>query len=215
VSKDEARELRAFARLIEELDLPTLDKETKSRIATDIGFGYHPYRKTFARSWEGAIAVLVVMVLVFAQSAKPGSALYAIKRGTDKVRTAVTHNVPLLNRFDDSPRHNDSSGKDDTNSNDSRQGSSNDSSSTDDSTKTGGVDTSSSSGKSSGTDDSSAQGPLGSGSSDSNSDSSGSGSSSPSASGGSGDSGSSGSSPNSGKDQSKIKVEDPIQSQLE
>lgn len=106
-SKAEAKELWDLAQQIEALDLPTLDKATKARIASDIGFGYHPYRKTFARSWEGAMAVLVIMVLVFAQSAKPGSALYAVKSGTDKVRTVVTQNVPLLDRFDDSPQHED------------------------------------------------------------------------------------------------------------
>jgi|GEM_PF-1443695 len=160
-SKAEAQELRSLVQQIEALDLPTLDKTTKSRIASDIGFGYHPYRKTFARSWEGAIAVLVVMVLVFAQSAQPGSALYGVKRGTEKVRTAVTQNVPLLDRFDDSPQHDNknNSGTDDTKGNSSDRGSSSNTSGSNDSgTSSGSGDTSGPRGGSGGTDDGSGQG---------------------------------------------------------
>ena len=186
-STPEAQELRELARQIKALDLPTLAKGTKSRIARDIGFGYHPYRKTFARSWEGAVAVLLVMVLVFAQSAKPGSALYSVKRGTNKVRTVVTQNVPLLDRFDDSPQPDDNrSGKANTKAEDSHQGGSSDGS-----------------GSSSGLDNSSKQGSSGSGSTDSGSGSSGSGSTSPSMSGGDSSNGDS-VSPNSGKDRTII-----------
>jgi hypothetical protein len=163
-SKAEAKELRALARQIKKLDIPALDKETKSRIASDIGFGYHSHRKTFVRSWEGAVAALLVIILVFAQSAKPGSALYSVKRGTDKVKMVITQNVPLLDRFDDSPGSEDSHNTktDDTKVDNGGQDGSNKSSGSDDSSGSSSGGATESSGHSGGTDDgSSGQGSSG------------------------------------------------------
>ncbi len=176
-SKTESKELLSLARQIEALELPTLSKSAKSQIADDIGFAYHPYRKTFVRSWAGAMAVLAITVLVFAQSAKPGSALYSTRKVSDKVRTTITHNVPLLSSPDESPLHeaNHITGSDNSNKNSGRQsgsGSGTGSSSTssqsgsDDGSRSGsGSSGSGSSGSSSGGLEQTSTGSTGSGSS--------------------------------------------------
>lgn len=104
-SPAEAAQLARLARAIGDVELPRLSPGSKAAIAHDIGFGYHPHHKAFIRSWEGALTILVVMVLTFAQSARPGSALYSVKKGTDKVRTALIQNIPLLDRADDTLQH--------------------------------------------------------------------------------------------------------------
>lgn len=104
-SKAEAAQLAALAHTISHVELPRLSAGAKAAIARDIGFSYHPHRRAFVRSWEGVMAIFVVMILTFAQSARPGSALYSVKKGTDKVRTALIQNIPLLDRADDPLNH--------------------------------------------------------------------------------------------------------------
>ena len=67
---------------------PSLSSESKKRIAAEIGFkpqGFFTLYRVAAGSAFAAFAVLIVL----AQSALPGSVLYALKRGTEEVRVVL------------------------------------------------------------------------------------------------------------------------------
>lgn len=95
-SKRQARDLSDVAKQINTVDIPGLSPAAKSRIAYDIGFGYNPYRRAFGYAWKGAAAFAVLMIIVLAQPAKPGSALYSVKRGTDKVKSFLQEAIPFI-----------------------------------------------------------------------------------------------------------------------
>jgi hypothetical protein len=95
-SKREARDLSAVAGKINDVVIPHLSPDAKARIANDIGFGYNPYRRAMGYAWKGAAAFAVLMIIVLAQPAKPGSALYSVKRGTDKVKTFLQDTIPFI-----------------------------------------------------------------------------------------------------------------------
>lgn len=67
---------------------PQLSTEAKKQIAHDIGFTQAKTTTSFRFATAGAFAVLLVLVL-FAQSAQPGSVLYALKRGSEEVRLVL------------------------------------------------------------------------------------------------------------------------------
>lgn len=143
-SKRQARDLSEVAGKINDVDIPHLSSDAKARIANDIGFGYNPYRRAMGYAWKGAAAFAVLMIIVLAQPAKPGSALYSVKRGTDKVKSFVQEAIPFIgdDKNDDdnkqpsqksdedskSGEHSDSINEGSSNSED-RSGSSDDSSS--------------------------------------------------------------------------------------
>lgn len=67
---------------------PNLDPKAKRKIADEIGF--KPIRVGYGFRWATGSAFLALITLVIvAQSAKPGSVLYALKRGTEEVRVIV------------------------------------------------------------------------------------------------------------------------------
>lgn len=81
---------------LSEIDIPKLDKTTKSRIAADIGFKNRTHRHAVAYGWSASAAVFLMVVLVFAQSAQPGSALYLVRKSSQKVRTVVHDALPFI-----------------------------------------------------------------------------------------------------------------------
>jgi hypothetical protein len=93
---DEPKQLAAIARQISGIEMPALDKTAKREIAAQIGFGRQRRQLALVRRWESAVAVLVIVLLVFAQSAKPGSALYSVRKGTNSVRSFVQDKVPFI-----------------------------------------------------------------------------------------------------------------------
>jgi uncharacterized membrane protein YgcG len=101
-SKTEADELARLAKSLGNVELAALSKAEKQKIASDIGIGYVPYRKAFVRTWEGAVAVLVIFILLIARTAEPGSALYSVRKGGQKVRSAVHKVVPVIPEDDHS-----------------------------------------------------------------------------------------------------------------
>ncbi len=111
----DTEELIKLAALLERAEIPALDKSEKQKIASAIGFGYSPHRKAFIRTWEGAAAILIIFIMVLAQTATPGSALYPVRKGGQKVRSAVHKVVPFVPE----DRH---SSEDDHHSGDSRHG---------------------------------------------------------------------------------------------
>lgn len=87
VEQDEAKELEELAKLVGGSS-PALSKDTKKRIAQEIGFkpvAIGSYRRL---ATAGASIGLVLLVIV-SQFARPGSALYAIKQKTDEVRVLI------------------------------------------------------------------------------------------------------------------------------
>jgi hypothetical protein len=85
-SKD-AESMLSIAQVLS-LDVPSLPAEVKKQIAHDIGF--KPQRQIIKPRFAiaGATAAFVVLI-VLSQSAQPGSTLYALKRGSEEVRTVV------------------------------------------------------------------------------------------------------------------------------
>ena len=83
------------------MNLPPLDKDTKARIASEIGFQRGHGHRVFIHTWQGTAILLVV------QHSKPGSALYDVKKGTTKVRNLVTDKLPFVdhNETEDESRH--------------------------------------------------------------------------------------------------------------
>lgn len=94
-SQQEAEALSYTAAQMRHLDVPDLRLEAKSRIANEVGFNYNPHRQSIIRVWQTAIALLLIIVVVFAQSAQPGSAFYRVKQGSDKVESIV-RSLPLI-----------------------------------------------------------------------------------------------------------------------
>ena len=76
--------------------MPGLEREAKIKIAEEIGFAYHPYRKALVLSIEGATAAIAISALVFAQFSKPGSTFYSVKQGTIKVQDIIKTAVPFV-----------------------------------------------------------------------------------------------------------------------
>lgn len=73
------------------MPLPTLDKKTKQAIAREIGFGRQPFIWAHPRLSlaAGSLATMMVAIVLVAQSAKPGTTLYQVKRGSEQVRVLV------------------------------------------------------------------------------------------------------------------------------
>ena len=86
-SKDESRRLADLANELNSIT-PPLGKATKNRIANEIGFKPTNTIPKLRLSLAGAMAIFV-MLIVLAQSATPGSVLYALKRGSEEVRVLV------------------------------------------------------------------------------------------------------------------------------
>jgi len=107
------QEFEGFADIVEQLskiDLPKLDKATKARIAVDIGFKNHPHHRAFTYGWSATAAIFLVTILVFAQTAQPGSALYSVRKSSQKVRMIIHETLPFIpdektNQIDDSHRN--------------------------------------------------------------------------------------------------------------
>ena len=85
-----AKDVKDLAGVSSELKdaAPNLDPKVKKQIAEKIGF--KPVRVSNGFRWAtgGAFASLLTLVIV-AQSAQPGSVLYALKRGTEEVRVII------------------------------------------------------------------------------------------------------------------------------
>jgi hypothetical protein len=83
-------EAKALAEIANKIGVSTsgLIPQAKSRIARGIGFKQRGHRVNYRLVLGGSFAALAIMVVV-AQSALPGSPLYALKRGSEEVRTVV------------------------------------------------------------------------------------------------------------------------------
>ncbi len=103
------KEADSLAKLAQALSvsLPELHPETKKQIAEDLGFKprYPIIKPKFAIA--GTAAAFVVLVVI-SQSAQPGSTLYALKRGSEQVRTVVQ---PGFNQEDLDKRREDERNK--------------------------------------------------------------------------------------------------------
>mgnify|MGYP001389224413 CR=1 FL=1 len=119
-SKQEAIELANITRLVHSADLPTLDKATKARIAREIGIPYYSHRRVVQRASISAFAVLTVLVLALAQTAKPGTSLYAVRKTTTSVKQFVRSSLPFVSPEPTDNTHS-SQGDDPGTSNGSRQ----------------------------------------------------------------------------------------------
>lgn len=85
----EAEDLERFARALATADLPHLPKESKRAIAEEIGFARPPlWRRPLTLSLSGSFVVVLILTII-AQSAQPGSVLYALKRGSERARVLV------------------------------------------------------------------------------------------------------------------------------
>lgn len=86
-SPEDANEL---ARIAKDLrgSVPGLNPDVKKQIAQDIGFKPAKNTTNLRFATAGAFVALVVLSVV-AQSAQPGSVLYALKRGTEEVRVIL------------------------------------------------------------------------------------------------------------------------------
>lgn len=87
VPKEEVDDLSTVAKQLE-TSVPRLTGEAKARIAKEVGFRPLRINHLLRYSTAGAFATLLILVFV-AQSAQPGSVLYALKRGTEEVRVIV------------------------------------------------------------------------------------------------------------------------------
>lgn len=67
---------------------PNLSNDAKAHIAADIGFKPRATQHVWRYATGGAFMALLILVFV-AQSAQPGSVLYALKRGSEEVRVLV------------------------------------------------------------------------------------------------------------------------------
>lgn len=83
----ELDELAAVTRQLEDA-VPRLEHNRKDDIARQIGFKPVHVKRQRAVALSGAFAVFVIVVLL-AQLARPGTPLYAVKRGTEEVRIKV------------------------------------------------------------------------------------------------------------------------------
>jgi hypothetical protein len=107
-SHDELDELAAVARQLASADLPSLDRETRLRMAREAGFRYSPEQKKRVHLAEAGFAALLLTVLVSAQFTPPGSALYGIHRETVKVKDAIQNNLPLIPHSEDNSQGSES-----------------------------------------------------------------------------------------------------------
>lgn len=105
-SKTEADSLSKLADNISNV-LPSLDPQIKQEIAQQIGF--KPVRNIpkLRLGLAGATAVFAILI-VSAQSALPGSVLYALKRGSEEIRVIVQ---PGFNQDDLNKRREDEQDK--------------------------------------------------------------------------------------------------------
>lgn len=94
--------------------IPNLDPKAKKQIAQEIGFKPVRVSNSFRWATGGAFVSLLALVVV-AQSAQPGSVLYALKRGTEEVRVIVQ---PGFDEEDLKQRRQDEQKKDDNKSED-------------------------------------------------------------------------------------------------
>ncbi len=86
-----AADADAMARIATSIghDVPGLSSEAKKRIADEIGFVSRKQFVTAPRLVFASVAVLFMVLVLLAQSSKPGQILYGLKRGSDQVRVIV------------------------------------------------------------------------------------------------------------------------------
>lgn len=84
-----ADDLAELAAKMSASDVPHLSKRAKKAIASHIGIARQPlWRRPSVLALSGSFAAIVLLVVI-AQSAQPGSVLYALKRGTENARATV------------------------------------------------------------------------------------------------------------------------------
>ncbi len=85
-SASESEQLSRLAQQLSVQDLPKLSSKTRAEIANIPGKRWQIHIYKFA---AGGIAAMFIGVLFFAQSALPGSWLYGVKRGGEKIRAII------------------------------------------------------------------------------------------------------------------------------
>ncbi len=85
---EEAKELVKIASQLKDT-VPHLDRQAKKAIAHDVGFKAHRTSNRLRYATAFGLSLLLVVLTVIAQSAQPGSLLYALKRGSEEVRVIV------------------------------------------------------------------------------------------------------------------------------
>lgn len=81
------------ADIVKKAGLPRLRRRSKKQLARQLGVSFwdRPHLKPLLMTTT-SFATLIVIVIVMAQNAKPGSALYLLKRGSENVRVLVEPN---------------------------------------------------------------------------------------------------------------------------